>query len=124
MTLCYSPKCSRVIIYDHKKVSKALSQVPPWVFSKLGYPHGIDPTLFLEEVRLRWQERGKVPDEIGLALGYPLKDVMGYMGVVSLPCTGACGWRIYGDLKPSLRMSREFEKAKQQAAALMETSAG
>ena len=124
LTLCCNPKCGRVIIYDHQKVSKALSNVPRWFFDKLDYSYGIEPSRFLQEVGRRWRETGKIPHEIGLALGYPIKDVLGYMGVVSLPCTGLCGWRIYGDLKPSLQMSRDFEQAKNQAAALMEASAG
>ena len=119
LTLCHNSECGRLIIYDRQKVTEALSDVPRWVFDELGYAQDIDPVTFLKEVGLRWRENGKIPDEIGLALGYPIKDVLGYMGMVSLPCTGVCGWRVYGDLKPSLQMSLNFEQAKQQAAAVM-----
>lgn len=42
------------------------------------------------------------PHEIGAILGYPLKDVAGFMGWVRLPVTGQGPWRIYGDPRPSL----------------------
>jgi hypothetical protein len=42
------------------------------------------------------------PHEIGAILGYPLKDVAGFMGWVNLPVTGQGPWKIYGDPRPSL----------------------
>ena len=90
---------------------RAKPQPRPW--------QHIGPTEFLEEVGRRWRHKGQIPHEIGLALGYPIKDVLGYMGLVPLPCTGGCGWRIYGDPNPSLRRSCEFERARGQAIAFL-----
>jgi len=117
LVLCRSEICSRVIIYDPAKVQKTLSNLPRWVLDKLGYPGDIGPAEFLEEVGRRWREVTQIPHEIGLALGYPIKDVLGYMELVPLHCTGSCGWRIYGDPLPSLRRSREFQEARGQAVA-------
>ena len=117
LVLCRSEICARVIMYDPVKVQKTLSDVPRRVLDKLGYSRGIGPARFLEEVGQRWQEERQIPHEIGLALGYPVKDVLGYMGLVPLHCTGKCGWRIYGNPLPSLRRSREFEEARGQAVA-------
>ncbi len=119
LVLCRSQVCARVIIYDQTKVQKTLSNVPQWVFDKMGYPHDIGPTEFLEEVGRRWRYKEEIPHEIGLALGYPIKDVLGYMGLVPLRPTGNCGWRIYGNPSLSLRRSREFEQARGQAAAFI-----
>lgn len=122
--LCRSQQCARVIIYDTSRVLKALSKVPRQVFDRLGYPHNIETAEFLEEVNRRWQDKQQIPHEIGLALGYPIKDVFGYMGLLPLRCTGACGWRIYGDPTLSLRRSHEFAKAREQAAAFLGISSG
>ena len=120
LVLCRSPFCARVIFYDQAKVQKALSKVPRCVFfNEMSYPHDIGPTEFLEEVGRRWRHKGQIPHEIGLALGYPIKDVLGYMGLVPLLYTGGCGWRIYGNPNPSLRRSREFERAKEQAITFL-----
>jgi hypothetical protein len=117
MVLCRSVVCARVIIYEPAKVQKALSKVAPWVFDEMGYPRDVGPTEFLEEVGRRWRDKGQIPHEIGFTLGYPIKDVLGYMGLAPLPHRGDCGWRIYGDPDPSLRRSHEFGKARKQAAA-------
>jgi hypothetical protein len=120
--LCRIASCARVVLYDPGKVHDALSEAPQWVFDEMGYPHGIGPAEFLEEVGRRWREKGQIPHEIGLALGYPVKDVLGYMGLVPLPCTGGCGWRIHGNPAASLSRSREFREAKEKALAFLSKS--
>lgn len=55
----------------------------------------------LQELQNRCASHG-FPHEIGAILGYPLKDVAGYMGWVHLPVTHQGPWRIYGDPRPSL----------------------
>lgn len=111
--------CARVIIYQQAKVQKALSHVPGWVFDKLGYPRRMGPEKFLEQVGRRWRNKEQIPHEIGFALGYPVKDVLGYMGLVPLQCTGGCGWRIYGDVNTSLHRHSQFERAREQAVAFL-----
>lgn len=111
--------CSRVVIYNRARVKETLAETPAWFFEKLGYPRDVEPESFLETTGRRWRENGRIPDEIGLALGYPVKDVLGYMGLVSLPCTGACGWRIYGNPEPSVSRSREYTKARDRALSFL-----
>lgn len=118
--LCQSFSCAKIVIYHPKKVKKSLSELPPWVFDATGYPHNIEPGDFLEEVGKRWDEKKEIPHEVGLALGYPIKDVLGYMGLLSLPCTGMCGWRIHGDPQPSLCISRKYKRARQRAESFLQ----
>jgi hypothetical protein len=119
LVICRCDVCVKVVIYDQAKIQETLSQVSEWTFNKLGYPSDIDPNEFLEEIERRWQNTGEIPHEIGLALGYPVKDVLGYMGLMSSRCTGTCGWRVYGDIAPSLRSGRQYGKAKKQAVAFV-----
>jgi hypothetical protein len=123
LVLSENLSCAKVVLYREVQVHEMLMDVPRWVFDEINYPHDIGPVAFLNEVGRRWRKTGQIPDEIGLALGYPVKDVLGYMGLVSSSCTGACGWRIFGSVDPSLRKSREFVQAKQQAAAFLEVPA-
>lgn len=59
------------------------------------------------------------PHEIGLLLGIPLKDVLGFMGLGQecLSCRGM--WCIYGDPEPSLKMMAKIDESKTYAAELM-----
>ena len=52
------------------------------------------------------------PPEIGIFLGIPLKDVMGFMGLSSLENTKCGMWRVYGDPAASERMMDEYRSAK------------
>jgi hypothetical protein len=114
--------CTKVVLYREIQVQRMLSVVPRWVFDEIDYPHDIGPVAFLKEIGQRWRKAGQIPHEIGLALGYPVKDVLGYMGLVSSSCTGACGWRVFGNRNPSVRKSREFMQARRQAAAFLGVS--
>ncbi|NJN67192.1 MAG: DUF3793 family protein [Chloroflexaceae bacterium] len=85
----------------------------------LGYVCPITAHAFVFEVGQRWREGGNLPHEIGLALGYPVKDVLGYMGLLPLDFTGCCGWRVYGDPSPSFAMSRACQDAVRCALRLL-----
>ena len=107
---------SKVIVYNAPLVQARLNEVPPYILcGALGYARTITPDAFVLEVARRWQEQGTIPHEIGLALGYPAKDVLGYMGLLQLEFTACCGWRVYGDPTHSLTMSQACQDATQCA---------
>lgn len=113
--LCRCDVSAKVIIYDRDRLQRDLNLVPVWVFDRLGYSPNRAPRDFLEQISHRWQTSGKIPHEIGLCLGYPLKDVLGFMGLLNLPCTGHCGWRVFGRPEDSLRRSRRYRQARHEA---------
>ena len=55
-----------------------------------------------------------MPHEIGVFLGYPLKDVMGFIGHPSLKLTKVNRWRVYGHTKVSDVISQRILAAKKQ----------
>lgn len=111
--VCKSETCIKVLVYRPKRLDEALQSVPCWVYEQLGYRKPERPEQFLSELARRW--RVSMPHAIGLALGYPLKDVLGFTGLLDLECTGQCGWRIYGDPEPSLELHASFAQARKQA---------
>jgi hypothetical protein len=111
---------AKVVIYDPSEVQRTLSEVPRPFLNKMGYLSPVDPGAFLEEVARRWRWKEQMPHEIGLALGYPVKDVLGFIGLAPLQCTGLCGWRVYGDLEPSLRVRQRYRQAKAEARAFLD----
>lgn len=114
--MCENEQSLKLVIYNRQKVQAALSSVQPChLCAGLNYRPGLTAEEFLAEVARRWQASGDIPHEIGLALGYPVKDVLGFMGLLKLECTGMCGWRIYGDPKPSMQRSQQFLDAQRQA---------
>ncbi len=61
------------------------------------------------------QERiatGKFPHEIGIFLGYPLKDVLAFMGYIDLPFACQRLWKIYGKPEQSLELADRYRQCR------------
>lgn len=71
----------------------------------------------LAELKRRFQALDEMPHEIGIFLGYPLKDVAGFMGCSNKPCTACRQWRIYGDPATSLALSDNYAECRRGMAA-------
>ena len=79
---------------------------------KQGYPETVNMEAYLDLLVLKIST-GKIPHEIGVFLGYPLKDVLGYIGHPSLKLTKVNGWKIYGNPTASDRTYEAIVKAKE-----------
>jgi hypothetical protein len=60
------------------------------------------------------------PHEMGVFLGYPLKDVAGFMGWVDLPNSGHCLWKFYGNPERSIKLARVFRNCRLRMAKQLE----
>jgi len=78
---------------------------------KAGYTEPADPQTALTELQSRISAEG-FPHEIGVFLGYPLKDVAGFMGWAPLPFTCQGPWKIYGDPTGSLGLAESFRQSR------------
>jgi hypothetical protein len=90
-------------VLDHRPVSAILGDC--------GYrdPARLIPTL--DELRAR-VATGPFPHEIGIFLGYPLKDVLAFMGQIDLPFTCQGPWKIYGKPEHSLELAECYRKCR------------
>ena len=59
---------------------------------------------------------GVFPHEIGIFLGYPLKDVAAFMGLCRIPFSCQGPWKIYGNPAVSLDLAATFKKCRQNMA--------
>ncbi|UNC92975.1 DUF3793 family protein [Candidatus Contubernalis alkaliaceticus] len=60
------------------------------------------------------------PHEIGVFLGYPVKDVLGFIGCPTLKLTEIKGWRYYGHRGLSVRTYERFKEAREKAKRILE----
>jgi len=74
---------------------------------KAGYSDPTDLNRTLAELKSRFAGK-HFPHEVGAILGYPLKDVAGFMGWAPLPVTGQGPWKICGPPERSLSLAEEF----------------
>jgi len=73
----------------------------------LGYPNVADVNSCLDHL-IEKLKGDNFPDEIGIFLGYPLKDVVGFMGYGNYKFHNTKYWRIYGDPRPSEDLYSKF----------------
>jgi len=89
------------------------------ILSRAGYrePHDLEKTLRELQSRLAGD---RFPHEIGVFLGYPLKDVVGFLGWpgVSFTCQGP--WKIFGNPKESLRLAARHRLCRCRVSLLLD----
>lgn len=79
--------------------------------AKYGY-ESTDPIYALNRLKLRLQENGDFPHEIGLFLGYPLGDVIGFIRNAgqNFKCTGC--WKVYCNECEAVQLFAKYKKCK------------
>lgn len=82
---------------------------------KAGYPPYEGVSQALETLTQR-VEGEAFPHEIGLFLGYPLKDVAGFMGWAAIPYSSNGPWRIYGEPSRSLGLANCHKACRRRMA--------
>ena len=78
----------------------------------LGYDYA-DANGALAQLKLRMWETD-FPHEIGFFLGYPVKDVMAFMGLVKLPYVFNGPWKMYGHVERSLKTHETHVRARKR----------
>lgn len=80
---------------------------------RAGYPVPLTTDLALRHLVRRFKTT-VFPHEIGLFLGYPLKDVVAFLGWKSLPFTHQRLWKIFGRPHRSLRLADHYRELRRQ----------
>lgn len=82
---------------------------------------GYDGQMGIEGMLIYLKSRygGACPHEIGLFLGIPLKDVLGYLKLIALPCS-CCGyWKVYGNPAKSISLFQRYRRIKAEVIKLV-----
>jgi len=118
------PRISRrqLLFYHITCLEQVLTQKAIQKFlQQLGYPFSFNMELYLDILISKLQSC-IFPHEIGVFLGYPLKDVLGYMGLTSLKLVNVKGWQYYGNGKSSILQYKRFCKAREVFRCFLENS--
>ncbi len=66
----------------------------------------------LEKLASRINSCDEFPHEIGLFLGYPLDDVLGFICNKGKKCAMCGYWKVYGDIETAQKKFTQFEKCQ------------
>lgn len=79
---------------------------------KQGYPPDYNLAEYIRILINRINVWPVFPHEAGVFVGYPLKDVLGFMGLSSLPYVGHKGWYYFGQYEDSEQVFSRYEQAR------------
>ncbi len=109
----------QVLFYHSTSLDNALcNKVNLKFLRELGYPEQYSVEGYVDFLVKRLN-RKDFPHEIGIFLGYPFKDVLGYIGHPSLKLVKINGWRIYGNDKLSNKRYQSFLQARTKVRELI-----
>lgn len=107
ITLRWLPERETVMFYRADTLKKCLAKRRHADFLRqMGYPVFKGIGMCLEVMQRRFQSG--CPHEVGVFLGIPIKDVLGFMGMEKSPLTCRGDWCVYGDPRESLAAMERF----------------
>jgi hypothetical protein len=119
MVLRQSENGPLVFVFDREQLEKTITaKTAGAVLSGLGYPAGAPVTVAL--THLRKQFAGDTfPHEIGLFLGYPVEDVLGFVEHRGRNYK-LCGyWKVYGDVERAKMCFRQYDACRSHLEAVI-----
>ena len=121
--LCYCGKRILILVYNKDKLEEILHDTGyEACLIAMGYRKGasLEEHLLLLEEHL--QREGAFPHEIGVFLGYPLEDILGFIINGGKNCKYSGYWKVYGDVTAARRLFELYERCS--AALLQKVAAG
>ena len=112
----------RIVFINKDSLSKVLSNKKCLNFLKfVGYPSNYDLDKYIN-VLIDKLNTKDFPHEIGIFLGYPLKDVVGFMGYGKYKFCKTRYWRVYGDESISDDVYNKFISDRHTMKTLLENN--
>lgn len=107
-----------VYVYRRSRLQNELSAEETAAFlSDCGY-RSTDVDYAIERLKSRLQRNGEFPHEIGVFLGYPLGDVIGFIRNEGKNCKCADCWKVYCDECEAKKTFAKFKKCRDVYARL------
>ncbi len=90
-----------------------------WILKAAGYPAVADTEIMLQHLGSRLSDYhcagGEFPHEIGLFLGYPIRDVEAYIRYEGKFCRCQGYWKVYENEAQAKRVFRQYKRMQREA---------
>jgi hypothetical protein len=106
-----------VFVFAREKLEETISdRAAGTVLRGMGYPAGSSVPAFLDYLKKQFVG-GQFPHEVGLFLGYPVDDVLGFVKHKGKNYK-LCGyWKVYGDVDQAKRCFRRYDECRERLRA-------
>mgnify|MGYP003299051700 CR=1 FL=1 len=111
--LCSCGNRTLLFVYNKKLMEARLAdkQVQE-ILMKYGYPENVSIDKCLDILSARIRSHGDFPHEIGIFLGYPLEDVVGFIENKGENFKFCGCWKVYGSEENARRAFANYEKCR------------
>lgn len=111
--LCFCQKRILILVYGKNLLEKTVydpKHIP--LLQKEGYPlsEGLDAVL--DHLCMRLQQQAEFPHEIGIFLGYPLDDVIGFRQNRGKNYKLSGYWKVYGDERSAKKLFEKYTRCR------------
>lgn len=101
-----------LLVYRQKVMDERLAQSDvKQLLSKFGYPQNANTDKLIDVLSSRFDDSCNFPHEIGVFLGYPLEDIVGF-----IKCPKECKfsglWKVYGDVDKATKLFDRYNKCQ------------
>lgn len=111
---------SLILFYHRETLQRALEQSGVRnLLGELAYPVADGMEAMLDCLQQRFSVE-KIPHEIGVFIGYPVKDVKGFLEKLPRTPVHRGDWTVFGDATESLALMALYKKAEVFAAGLLD----
>ncbi|MEG2869236.1 MAG: DUF3793 family protein [Terrisporobacter sp.] len=111
---------SRILFINEEALDAVLINKKCMNFLKfLGYPKNYEISTYTQ-ILINKLKTKEFPHEIGIFLGYPLKDVVGFMGYGNYTLSKIKYWKVYGDTEISDKVYNEFLNHREKMRSILE----
>ena len=94
-----------LLVYNKPQLERRMADPQvQHVLRHFAYPVGQPLDVLLRNLKRRIAMSKDFPHEIGLFLGYPIEDVVGFIRYAGKGCKLSCLWKVYGDAEAASRL--------------------
>ena len=105
------PKRDLILVYREDMISERLSS--SGVSELLGHEYDCSSVpSCLTTLSTKMHSNGTIPPEIGIFLGYPLEDVLGFMEHEGKHSKAVGCWKVYGDEEIAVKTFTKYKKCR------------
>ncbi len=111
--LCRCPSNILILVYHHRLLCRTLScDQTQALLAEEGYPLSLGLDALLAHLALRLSLQDDFPHEIGIFLGYPLADVIGFRSNHGKNYKLSGYWKVYGDAQEAVLLFEKFTRCR------------
>lgn len=109
--LCACTKRVLILVYNEEQLAQALRNPGYQAYLiAAGYEAGASAEDYLYRLEQRLNTQKTFPHEIGVFLGYPLEDILGFVLNKGTDCKYSGYWKVYGDVPKARSIFAAYER--------------